>query len=227
MPERRASQHSEQLQSHLAFARALCDEINNPLMAAAGHVQLLQLALDHDPQAAAAHTDALARELGRVRDRVAKVATLARAGSGDRRREEVRVESLCAGLREGMDGSNGVSVAPAAASATVEGDPDLLVEALKSTLRIAAAVMEHHPTLELGLRDGRLEATVVLPSPQLPEWERHGNPLPLANVRGHPCLALDLFFVQAVAAAHEGSAQLERGEHEPSPRIRVDLGPLL
>lgn len=197
------------------LARGVADEVNNPLLFVAGHLQLLQACLRPEDADARAQVDAALAGTARIAASVARLQAVAHAAAGPRRSGDVDVAGL---LREAVaarprTAENARAVAPSGPCA-VHGDHDQLATAVAALLQFgddlaaseatAAVTVEALPEaccLRL-VAHGGLLAHWQLPrsfEPYAPTRALHGqNP------------GLGLCIVQAVVLGHGGQAQARR-----------------
>lgn len=207
-PERRTS--AEVL---LDLARGLSDEINNPLMFTAGHLQLLEQGLrassDED---ALEHVQRIRDGLERITATMQKVRMMAGIAAPAASGEEVDLAPLAQAVAD-RHAAGDRSVAPPVlvpAAALVRGDATLL-EALVEHLCRVTANLEAEPgggRVEIHNSGGRVALRAILDAKHLPAWQlpRSFDPYYMTRIlRGTPH-GLGLFLVQVIAHGHGGRA---------------------
>lgn len=197
------------------LARGVADEVNNPLLFVAGHLQLLQACLRPEDADARAQVDAALAGTARIAASVDRLQALAHAAAGPRRLADVDVAELWrAALAARPRTADNARAATPAGPCPVHGDRDQLA--------IAVAAL-----LQFGDELAAAEATAAVAAEALPDACRlrlvaHGGLLahwqlprsfepyaPTRALRGqNPGLGLSL--VQAVVLGHGGQAQARR-----------------
>lgn len=198
------------------LAHGLADEINNPLMFASGHLQLLRASFDAARERDRRdQVDAALVGLGRIQASVDRLRLLSQAADGPRRRQTVDVTALLAGAiarrREGEPAAT-VSMPPGAHE--VHGDQDQLGPALAAIVQfadeLAGVGTASHLRLErlpAALRVRLVAAGNAFASWQLPHtFEPY---YPQRALRGHSH-GLGLFLAQTVVLGHKGQATARR-----------------
>lgn len=195
------------------LARGVADEINNPLMTASGHLQLLRAGLDaaqernRRDQVAAAMAG-----LDRVHAAVERLRELSIAAAGPRRRDTVDLEALCGRALAAKfgDAAPGFPFVVQPGQHTVVGDRDQLTTALATLVQFAADLSAAGTQVELCL----LGTTLVLTArgDAMAAWS-----LPQAFEPYYPSRALrgqsqglGLTYVQTVVLGHRGQAVVRR-----------------
>ncbi|MHC4514711.1 MAG: sensor histidine kinase [Planctomycetota bacterium] len=225
------SPHRRRGVSYLDFARGICDEINNPLLLAAGHLQLLQTLTGEELQP---QVDAVRAGLARIETTMAKVRTLSRAAERDRRDQVVLVRDLAAAVQAAYEAAGTrvrIDTAAALAGQRILGDHDLLTAALSCLGSVAQALSSGADlTLELRPADenSHLQARLWVAPVTAPDWQlpRAFDPYHVNRVLQGSPHGLDLFLVQTVARSHGGEAVVRRA-HGDGLEFLVGLGPLL
>ncbi len=204
------------------LARALSDEINNPLLFVAGHVQLLRQSLDADRERdLLARLVPIAQNLQRIEATMARVRLLVKATTARASTQPVMLAPL-------LLQAAGTAVRPLVpaelATATTPGDPALvqaIVEHLASSgLTLAAPGTQ--PTLALVARREGLRLRLELTPPPGSEalLPRDFEPYELHRLLRASGVQLSLLVVQAVAQALGGAA---RGRARPDGRVVVEV----
>ena len=213
----------------LELARAIADEVNNPLLFVSGHVRLLRESLDKERD-----KDVFARVLGvaenvvRIEATMNKLRTLVRAAGGTRQRQRLVFATL---LREVLakDGDSAKLSCEAVipdelASATMFGDPALLGAAIRQLATASRELARDLQTLTLvvGPAERGLRLRVEFQPKELVAWDlpRDAEPWTLFRAVRGSAAQLSFLVVQAIAVAHGGSATLLR---RPDERIVIEL----
>lgn len=204
---------------YLLFAQGICDEINNPLMSASGHLQLLESSLaDHGDDRALAQVASIRKGLDRISQTMLKVRDMARASSDSHIPESFAVASLLAQIEERCS-SSGLNLLIGSTidlgASGLRGDINLLSGALYSLGQVCRELSggQREPvTLDVSRTEGALEFRMRVESAQLQGWElpRAFEPYHLNLVLRGTTLGLDLFLVRLVANAHGGDAVARR-----------------
>ncbi len=200
----------------LDLVRGIADEINNPLLYVAGHLQLLRSVLtaptDRD------HVDMVAAALSgvaRVEGSIERLHALSRAARGPRRREPVDLAALLPA---------GATIKAPAATHVVRGDAEQLAPAIAAIggftteLRASGATAELHlEAIEHGQRLRIVASGDALAGWQLPTtFEPY---YPSRALRGQGS-GLALFLAQTVVLAHGGQASARR---RPDGALQIDF----
>jgi len=200
----------------LDLAHGVADEINNPLLFASGHLQLLRAALD--PVAARDRrdqVDAALAGIARIRTSVDRLHLLAAAGAGPRRLEPVDIPALVgnavAGRREGEPAAT-VSMPPGRHE--VPGDPEQLDAAMTAIVQFADELATLGSTchVELTPLERGLAVRLRARGPGLSAWQlpRSFEPYyPQRALRGQTH-GLGLLLAQTVVLGHRGQATVRR-----------------
>jgi signal transduction histidine kinase len=221
-------------ESYVDFARGICDEINNPLMFALGHLQLLRTRLDKTTQPTAfTQIDAVRRGLQRIEETMEKVRCMSRATQGDRLREEFTVGTLLAHLAE-RQAAAGLAIQVDCREdlqlARLRGDETLLAAALFYLCQVGAEIgtdgtplrLSVHASPEGAAADFVFELRVN--EVRLESWELPDafEPYHLNGILRGTSLGLNLFLVRLVARAHSGEATVQR-EGERTVRFALQI----
>jgi signal transduction histidine kinase len=211
------------LDALLDMARAIADEINNPLLFVSGHLRLLHETLDPERDSElSGRLMGLTEHVHRIEQTMAKLRTFVRAAGPMRRRERVEIAPL---LRAALAGAGPDLVVPdECAALAVSGDP-VLIAAAVAHLHAAARELSRDATalvLVLGPceRGARLRIEFVPKEPVVWSLPRDAEPAVLARALRSSSAQLSLLVVQAIAQGHGGSAQLVR---RPDERVVIDL----
>lgn len=213
----------------LELARAIGDEINNPLLFVSGHIRLLRESIDKERQ-----KDLHARILGvaenvqRIEATMAKLRTLVRAAAAPRTKER---RPLAAIARDALASEGNAPKGPVdlvvpdeLAQVCVTGDTVLLRAAVLHFVT-ACRELARDPgplVLVLGPAERGLRLRVDLHPRELVSWElpRDTEPWSLMRAVRGSAAQLSLLVVQSIAIAHGGAATLLR---RPDERIVVEL----
>jgi signal transduction histidine kinase len=213
----------------LDLARGISDEVNNPLLFAAGHLQLLEALLDPDRDVEALdQVRAAQRGLDRIRATMDRIRTIGRARRLRAPLEPVELGALLEAAAEEVAAAGGPRIAvfgPGPADGgLVHGDQRLLGEAMRAFAGVAAELTQAAEEVCLlasadpqGVRI-RIEARGL----RLGDWQlpRAFEPYALNRVLRGTSHGLSLFLVQTVVHAHGGSALARR---RPDGTLLLDL----
>lgn len=202
-------------EAFLDLARGIADEVNNPLLYVAGHLQLLQACLgDKDADARAQVTAALGGT-ARIAASVERLKALAQAAGGPRQRTAVDLAEL---LRDALGrrprtATNARCTAPGEPHA-LPGDRSQLTAAVEALLRFAdeLAAAEATTSLQLAALPGALRLRLLAHGGVLAHWQlpQSFEPYyPTRALRGQDP-GLGLFLAQTVVLGHGGEAQARR-----------------
>jgi signal transduction histidine kinase len=200
----------------LDLARGIADEINNPLMFVAGHLQLLRASFE--ATAADQSRDQVQNALAgvaRIQAAVDRLRLCSQAANGPRQRVPIDLAALlraASGERTQVVGRAWIELLPGEALLT--GDREQLTAAIAAlvrfadelatagaTVRLELAPLPKAPRLQL-LASGAAVAGWHLPLSFEPYY-------PSRALRGHSP-GLGLFLVQAVMLGHRGQATVRR-----------------
>lgn len=218
--------------SYLQFAQGICDEINNPLMFASGHLQVLDARLPAgDP--ARGQVVAIRDGLDRIRRTMEKIVPLGRATPHRCIRSprtfgalldalDARLIAAGHSLATAVGGEDSIRALPLA------DDADLVDPALFGLCEVAAELQTDAEDAVLHARaDGDVpELLLVIRDPRLASWELPSafEPYSINQImRGTSC-GLNLFVLRLVCRAHGWDAQVSR---QPDRQVAfcVRLGP--
>lgn len=218
--ERRAH---DSLASMHDFARGVADEINNPLLAVSGHLQLLAQHLADDPDRRR-QVESMRQGLRRIEASVDKLTLLSRAANGARRSDAVDLTALLRDIAAtAADGPRLLSVPP---TVTVRGDAGLLRAALTSLCDVGRALASAAAVAELELLPPSTQPVAVvrmaLAGELLADWRlpRTFEPYYLNRILRGTAHGLDLFLVQAITEGHGGKALARR---DAGQRVLLEL----
>ncbi|MCC7396065.1 MAG: HAMP domain-containing histidine kinase [Planctomycetes bacterium] len=199
------------------LARGVADEINNPLMFASGHLQLLRASFE--AKAESARRDQITQVqagMQRIQEAVDRLRLLAQAANGPRRAMACDLAAMLAtALATPPAGAaSGVTVATGDGGHTVQGDHEQLAAALAAIVQLAAELattgvtsglfLDHLPG---GQRLRLVASGAALHSWQLPHsFEPY---YPSRALRGQSA-GLGLFLAQTVVLGHRGQATVQR-----------------
>lgn len=206
---------AEQPSGYLELVQGICDEINNPLMFASGHLQLLSGRLERQQDGAArSQITAIRDGLGRIERTMRKVATMSRATAGDRICDRFGVDRLAARIRERLrDSDRPVEIANSLPTTTLLGDLDLLTGAALSLVEVGHELADGTPPA-LAFTSDRTGPALRLQvaDARLREWELPHifEPYRLNRILRGTTLGLNLFLVRTVAQAHGSDASARR-----------------
>ncbi|MBI5850149.1 MAG: HAMP domain-containing histidine kinase [Planctomycetes bacterium] len=219
----------------LDLLRGISDELNNPLLAAGGHLQLAECLLDP-----ARDVDAISRlstvkaELARIGATIERIGVLARVRSLRHPLPSIDLHALLVEIAAEAEYQRHQELAAAlgAALPTIPADRDTLALALRSFLTAGIALAGHHP-LDFAIRAETdavvLEITIPAPMSAALGPDAVFSPYHVARaMRGTP-FGLALFLVQAIVHAHGGEAIAERrfGRRGLEQGLERELGVIL
>jgi signal transduction histidine kinase len=197
------------------LARGVADEINNPLLFVAGHLQLLQACLRADDADALAQVEAALAGTARIAASVDRLQGLARAAAGPRQVADIDLADLLrAALAERPRTPDNARATAPAAPHVVRGDRDHLAAAIGSLLQFGdeLTAAEATATLTLAAVPTACRLRLVAHGGLLAHWQLPRSFEPYAPTRAlrgqNPGLGLSL--VQAVVLGHGGEAQARR-----------------
>jgi signal transduction histidine kinase len=200
------------------LARGVADEVNNPLLFVAGHLQLLQACLGAEHGDAHAQVAAALAGTGRIAASVDRLQALAQATGGPRQPEAVDLAELLARAlaTRPRAADNARASAPAATGAdfVVRGDRVQLAAAVGALLQFADDLVAAEATaaLDLAALPGACRMRLCAHGGLLAHWQLPRSFEPYAPTRAlrgqNPGLGLAL--VQAVVLGHAGEAQARR-----------------
>ncbi|MBL8728750.1 MAG: HAMP domain-containing histidine kinase [Planctomycetes bacterium] len=197
------------------LARGVADEINNPLMFVAGHLQLLRGSLDPNAAGHREQLDSALAGVQRIQAGVDRLRLVAEAAHGPARREPVDLALLLsAAVAARRSDREHATLTIAAGGHTVPGDPEQLGAALLGLLQFAddLAVLGAQCRVRLDAlpagRRLRLEAS----GHELATWQLPHSFEPFYPSRAlrAPGLGLGLFLAQTVFLGHRGQATVQR-----------------
>jgi signal transduction histidine kinase len=198
------------------LARGVADEINNPLMFVAGHLQLLRGSLDPNTQAGARQQiDSVLAGVRRIQTGVDRLRLCAEAAHGPTRREQVDLAELLALAVAARSSDRAhATLTIAEGRHVVTGDRQQLQSAVQALVQFAddLAVLGAHSHMQLDPLSTscrlRLEASgAELASLQLPH---SFEPFYPSRALRSPGLGLGLFLTQTVFLGHRGQATVQR-----------------
>lgn len=218
--ERAASpNHVAKGSDYLQFAQGICDEINNPLMSASGHLQLLESSLEElANDRARAQVASIRKGLDRISQTMSKVRDMVRASSDNHIPVPIALSALLAQFEDRCKASEltlEIDSALDLEASGVRGDIDLLTAALHSlgqVCRELGADEQEPVTLNITRSEASLEFRMRVESARLEGWElpRAFEPYHLNLVLRGTALGLDLFLVRLISHAHGGDAVARR-----------------
>ncbi len=198
------------------LARGVADEINNPLMFVAGHLQLLRGGLDPNTETARREQlDAVLAGVKRIQTGVDRLRLVAEAAHGPARREPVDLAGLlAAAVAARSSDRRHATLAIADGPHVVTGDRDQLQHAVLGVMQFAddLAVLGASSRVLLDPlpagRRLRLEAS----GSELQTWQLPHSFEPFYPSRAlrSPGLGLGLFLAQTVFLGHRGQATVQR-----------------
>ncbi|MBL9076092.1 MAG: HAMP domain-containing histidine kinase [Planctomycetes bacterium] len=198
------------------LARGVADEVNNPLMFTAGHLQLLRGSLDPQREAARrAQVDAVLQGLARVQTAVDRLRLVAEAARGPTRHEPVDLAALLAqAVATREPGRAAATLRIADGNHVVRGDPEQLAAALGTLVQFAGDLAELGAVshLELDVLAGGRRLRLTASGPPLAAFQvPHGfEPFYPSRALRTPGLGLGPFLVQTVFLGHRGQASVRR-----------------
>jgi signal transduction histidine kinase len=198
------------------LARGVADEVNNPLMFVAGHLQLLRGGLDpiRDP-GRREQVDAVLAGVQRIQAAVDRLRLVAEAARGPTRREPVDLAALLAAAVAGRAGDRAAATLRIAdGTHVVGGDGDQLRGAVGGIVQFADGLAQLGASSHLDLAElpggRRLRLTAAgsgLAAFRLPQGFEPFYP---SRALRAPGLGLDLFLAQTVFLGHRGQATVRR-----------------
>lgn len=218
-------------ESYLQFVQGICDEINNPLLFASGHLQLMESRLSEGTDKTLhAQVAAVRQGLDRISRTMRKVQDMSRATQGDRLHDTFAVGSLLAQTEEQLRAAEltvAISCIDEVRVLPLQGDLMLLAGALFSLCQVGRELSGDEPPLALSIASTRnvVEVRMRVENPKLQEWElpQAFEPYYLNRILRGTTSGLNLFLVRLVARAHGGDAVAHRlSDH--SVEFLVGLG---
>lgn len=213
----------------LDLARGISDEVNNPLLFAAGHLQLLESMLDPEQDAEAlAQVHATQRGLERIADTMERIRLLGRARTVREPRVPVRVAALLRRALEtvaaGAEQPPRLAIGSDVDQIEVLGDEALVEAAMATFAGVAVELAAISETARLGAAavQGGVRIRFEARGLALGEWQlpRAFEPYHLNRILRGTTHGLGLFLVQTVVHAHGGAAVARR---RPDGTIVLDL----
>ena len=198
------------------LARGVADEINNPLLFVAGHLQLLHGNLDpHRDAAARGQVDAALAGLGRVQTAVDRLRLVAEAAHGPVRTADVDLAALLAqAVAARKPHRRAATLRIAEAPHVVTGDPEQLAAAVRTLVQFADDLTElgAHAHIELDALPGSHRLRLTASGHQLASFQvPHGfEPFYPSRALRTPGLGLGPFLLQTVFLGHRGQASVRR-----------------
>jgi two-component system NtrC family sensor kinase len=198
------------------LARGVADEINNPLMFVAGHLQLLRGSLD--PNADAGRRDQLDSALAgvqRIQTGVDRLRLVAEAAHGPARHDPVDLAGLLTtAVAARSSGREHATLSIADGPHLVSGDPEQLRAAVLGLLQFAddLAVLGAHSRVQLDALPAGRRLRVEASGSELANWQLPHSFEPFYPSRAlrSPGLGLGLFLAQTVFLGHRGQATVQR-----------------
>lgn len=202
---RRAEAASEP-QAMLSLTRGIADEVNNPLLAALGHLRLLENDLAGD-ESKLAKVKAASRSLRRIQSTIDRTRELQRSGDLGERRGTLLPVDIGGLLGELLPGSTFPQT-------FVLGDRDLLRVALRDLGVVGRDLAGDGPApaYRIVRLDGDTAVSMDVAAPRLAAWQlpRTFEPYYLSRMLRGTSHGLSLFAVQQIVAAHGGVARARR-----------------
>jgi signal transduction histidine kinase len=200
------------------LARGVADEINNPLLFLAGHLQLLRASFDAAQERDRRdQVNAALQGVHRIQTSIDRLRLLSQAANGPRRRETIELgellgEALLPARRGAHGGRAVIEIAPG--SHPVLGDREQLATALAALVQFADDLVAAGSTCALQLRAAANARTLRLEAagPLLASWlpPHSFEPFyPGRALRGQSP-GLGLFLAQTVVLGHRGQATVRR-----------------
>ncbi len=209
-------------QDFLTFAHGVCDEINNPLLLATGHLQLLTSLLDPiDNEAALSQLQSAQDGLQRIIQTMDKVRNASQAKLLDQSSGSYTVGELIVGLKKELKSvglKSKLQVKKSLLDLKKSGHVDLLVAAVFQLLQVAQELSPKASDLclniELDATGKGLQFRLPVLGLELPSWQlpRMFEPYFVHQLLQGSPLGLNLYLLRVVALAHSGDAILQRME---------------
>ncbi|MHC5064410.1 MAG: ATP-binding protein [Planctomycetota bacterium] len=201
----------------LDLARGLSDAINNPLLFASGHLQLL--GLRHDEPEDREQIQAIGSALAEITEAVEKLTYLGQRQSG---RRVLLLRDLLQEALQAVSLPLEVQEPEGLETAAVWGDRDQLLLAFKECLSLGAELSEN---LQIGIRaqEKGLQVEMVLQGDFVKDWQlpRTYEPYYASRAMRGSKHGLALFLAEAIIHKHGGIALVDR----PDPQtLRLRLG---
>ena len=208
--------HSERLASLGTLAAGLAHEINNPLMFASGHLQLLKAQLHpRDDADRCSQVDAALDGLGRIQGAVERLRLLSQAADGPTADDRVDLGALIShAVRARASGAATAAVEIEPGEHAVQGDLAQLTLAVAAVVEFAdeIAAVVSHCQLTLGATEGAYRLRLLARGQGLATWQLPNTfepfyPQRLIRGQSH---GLGLFLAQTVVHGHRGQATARR-----------------
>ena len=202
------------------FARGISDEVNNPLLFLAGHLQLLARAVQHDPERIE-QVRLVQDGVQRITAAMDRVRLLAQAGMGSPARVAVDLSVLARTVADRQDSRGTALLFSGAPPGTtmVLGDEDLLRAALEHLCQVGAALPEQERARRMAIEPAgaTVRVRLLVDARRLMPWQlpRTFEPYYLSRILQGTPHGLSLFLIQLIAHRHGGRALArwaERGE---------------
>ncbi|MEC7725448.1 MAG: HAMP domain-containing sensor histidine kinase [Planctomycetota bacterium] len=198
------------------LAHGLADEINNPLMFASGHLQLLKAQLHpRDDADRCSQVDAALDGLGRIQAAVERLRLLSQAADGPTADDRVDLGALIShAVRARASGAATAAVEIEPGEHAVQGDLAQLTLAVAAVVEFAdeIAAVVPHCQLTLGATEGAYRLRLLARGQGLATWQLPNTfepfyPQRLIRGQSH---GLGLFLAQTVVHGHRGQATARR-----------------
>jgi signal transduction histidine kinase len=208
------------------LAHGLADEINNPLMFASGHLQLLRhAALTANERDRLSQLDSVRAGLQRIQNSVDRLRLLSQAAAGPRRSDAIDLGDLvhvAAGARAQQAVAAAVHLP--ATPMPLQGDKEQLTAAVAAIVQFADGLVADGATaaIRFDALPGAFRLRVQASGSNLARWHVPATfepYYPQRALRGH-AQGLGLFLCQTVVLGHRGQATVRR---QPDGSLQLDF----
>lgn len=202
-------------ETFLDLVRGISDEINNPLLFALGHLQLLGTLLDPQATDALDQVASMREGLGQIANTMDKIRLLARARTLEHPLPAMAADALVhASLAAGAPPQLLVQVGGDLTGAQVVADAELMPKALTHLRDVGVELLAaaRAGTLRAELEEQALRVRLELAGLRFDDWQlpRAFEPYYLNRLLRGTVHGLALFIVHTVVTAHGGQATARR-----------------